>query len=150
MMKTLTALLLIAVFALAACTSDHVYRSSMDTPEAHWCYGDSLVFDFEIKDTAMRYDLFLDIDYQANVFPFQNLYLRLNTCFPNGKRLSKPLSFDLFAPTGEPNGNGKCQFILQEKAFFDQKGKHRLVVEQFTRRDSLPGVEAIALEIKAR
>jgi gliding motility-associated lipoprotein GldH len=131
----------------ASCDQDQLFEAKREIPNAQWTYRDSLVFEFEVKDTTSRYDFFLNIDYQKNQYPFQNLYMRFNTMYPNGKSIKKQLSFDIFAPTGEPLEAGSRHIALQENAFFNQIGKHRIVMEQFTRRDSLPGISAIGLEI---
>lgn len=133
----------------ASCAPDPLFEAEHKIPNAQWAYRDSLVFEFEVKDTTSRYDFFLNIDYQKDKYPFQNLYMRFNTAYPNGKSIKKQLSFDLFAPTGEPLDDGARHIALQENAFFNQMGKHRIVMEQFTRKDSLPGISAVGLEVVA-
>jgi gliding motility-associated lipoprotein GldH len=139
--------LFVLALLCASCGPDHLFEAKHEMPNAQWAYRDSLVFEFEVKDTSSRYDFFLNIDYQKDKYPFQNLYMRFNTVYPNGKSIKKQLSFDIFAPTGEPLDAGSRHIALQENAFFNQPGKHRIVMEQFTRRDSLPGIGAVGLEI---
>jgi gliding motility-associated lipoprotein GldH len=94
------------------------------------------------------------VDFEhADTFPSQNIYLKLYTRFPDGKRLSRTRSFDLFNAQGESNGEcsgGKCHVhsLLQENAYFNRRGEYVIALEQFMRRDSLPGMLSVGLVIE--
>ena len=144
--------LALAMLSLAACGSDSVYREEKDLPEAGWAYRDTLDFSFEIEDTSRVYNLYLHFEH-VDTFAFQNLYLRLYTRFPNGRRLSRVRSFELFGAQGD--SNGKCsgrdcrvELVLQENAFFNQPGTYVLTLEQYTRQENLPGIRAVGLAVE--
>ena len=139
---------------LAACGPTYLFESKQDIPGGQWAYADTLNFQFEVRDTASRYDFFLDFDYDQD-FAFQNIYLKLSTQYPNGKRLSKLRSFDLFDTQGKALGTGsgarhQLRASLQDNAFFNQPGLHTVTVEQYTRRDPLPSVRAVGLAVARR
>ena len=151
-LKTLPLLAGLA-FGFAACGSKYYFEAKQDIPNGLWTYADTLDFRFSMPDTSGKYNLYLDLDY-ADTFPNQNLYLRLHTRFPDGKRLSKQLSFDFFdaqgAPTGQCSGHTcRLHALLQEKAFFNEPGEYVITVEQFSRRDSLAGVAAVGVAVEA-
>ncbi len=140
--------------SLAACGPDYLFESKQDIPGGEWAYGDTLNFQFEVRDTATRYDFYLDFDY-AGDFAFQNIYLKLSTLYPNGKRLSKVRSFDLFDTQGTSLGTGSGEWhqfraSLQDNAFFNQPGPYTVTVEQFTRRDVLPSIRSVGLAVARR
>lgn len=137
---------------LSACQSKYYFEEKKDIPQGQWTYQDTLDFRFSITDTAKTYNLYLDFGY-VDTFPTQNLYLKLHTRFPDAKRLSKQISFDLFDAQGAPYGEcsrHKCRYLamLQENAFFNQTGEYVIIVEQYTRRDSLPGILSVGLAIE--
>lgn len=140
---------LFAALALlaGACQSNIVFQEKKDIAPSGWAYRDSLDFKFQIDDTTEVYNLYLDIAH-ADTFASQNLYVKIFTRFPDGKRLSKTLSLDLFNADGNPIGKAsghKCQLhaMLQEGAYFPAPGEYGLTIHQFMRRDSLPGLAAI-------
>jgi gliding motility-associated lipoprotein GldH len=134
------------------CGPDYVYQSEKKIEHAVWTYRDSAVFEFDVQDTSKLYNLYLNLAAQPS-FATENLYVRLHTAFPDGKRLALAKSFDVFDKQGKvmgsKSGGAHVQHImLQEHTFFNQMGKYRIVVEQFMRQDSLPGIEAIGLDVE--
>jgi gliding motility-associated lipoprotein GldH len=145
------AFLILLAFA-AACGNTYHYDAERELPDGVWPYADSVAFDFTIADTAARYNLYLDLAH-ADTFSKQNVYLRFHTVFPDGKRASSVLSFDLFNSLGAANGacrGGRCtlQSVLQQNARFAQAGDYRLVVEQWMRQDSLRGIYRVGMMVE--
>lgn len=146
--------LLIAVAACIqlGCGKSYFYEEKKDISGGLWTYGDTLDFQFSMRDTARTYNLYVDFDY-ADTFATQNIYIRLHTLFPDGKRLTKVMPFDFFDNQGKPLGtcSGRsCRLhaVLQERAFFNQPGEYRITLEQYTRRNPLPGVRAVGVSIE--
>ncbi|MDX2135022.1 MAG: gliding motility lipoprotein GldH [Saprospiraceae bacterium] len=146
-----TAFITLAFFA---CSEPSEFNQRLEVNPAAWAYADTLDFRFTITDTAARYNLYFDVMH-VDTFPWQNLYTRLHTRFPDGKRLSKPVSFDLFNSRGESNGScsgRRCtvQTVLQENTRFNLPGEYVFTVEQFMRRDSIPGIFAVEFTVQKR
>jgi gliding motility-associated lipoprotein GldH len=144
----------LTISVLASCGPDYLFEAQQDIRDSQWAYADTLNFQFEVRDTTSRCDFFLDFDY-AEDFPFQNIYLKLSTLYPNGKRLSKMRSFDLFDAQGRALGKGsgaglRLRTSLQDNAFFNQTGPYTVTVEQYTRREALPGVRSVGLAVVKR
>lgn len=138
---------------LAACNSGAYYQKKIEMPDSKWAYSDTLAFQFSISDTMEIYNIYLDIEH-ADTFSTQNVYMKLYTLFPDGKRLSKQKSFDLFDQQGKPVGacsGRKCRLhtTLQENAFFNSPGAYEITLEQYTRQDPLPGIFSIGLTIES-
>lgn len=150
----LRACLFFLLTGLCSCSSEYLYQSQQPIPAEQWMYQDSVRFQFQVPDTITRYDFYLDMEYDA-AYPFQNLYLRLSTDYPNGRRLSKVRSFDLFDAHGEvlgksTSGHYRLRTPLQENAYFNAEGQYTVTVAQYTRLDSLPGIRAIGLAVARR
>lgn len=141
------------LFFQGACNSDYYYQKEIDLANGQWAYNDTLRFRFSIDDTLEIYNIYLDISY-ADTFSTQNVYMKLHTLFPDGKRLSKLKSFDLFDLQGKPLGacsGRRCRLhaLLQENAFFNSPGEYEITLEQYTRANPLPGVYAIGLALES-
>lgn len=153
LMKILPKILMLSLCCcFIACTSNIVFEDQKDIPDGGWTYSDTLDFRYSVTDTAWLYNIYLDFSY-ADSFPHQNIYVQLHTSFPDGKRMSKLKSFDLFSSQGLPLGEGSGQrhqlrTVLQENAFFNQAGDYVLTVEQFTRREALAGISAVGLRVE--
>lgn len=151
-MKQLLFLILVLSSLLSACGPNYYYQSSKDIPDGIWRYKDTLDFSFPIDDTAALYRIYVDFGH-SDTFPNQNLYMKISTLFPDGKRVSKPYSFDFFNAQGASNGacsGHRCslQAVLQENAVFRQQGKYVLTFEQFMRKDAVPGIRSVGLTLE--
>lgn len=150
-MKVSTALFfVVASLVLSACGSRYVLREVKNFDQVGWLYADSLQATLALQDTARIYDIQLLV-HHSEAYPYQNLYVRIHTIFPNGKRLSQPLSLELADKSGRWFGKGrqnrKLVLPIQENAYFNEKGTYRFVIEQFMRVDLLVGVQAIGLQV---
>lgn len=137
-----------------ACTGNVVFDQEQDIPAGGWNYVDTLNFSFTVTDTSQLYNLHLTFEY-ADTFPNQNLYLKLHTLFPDGKRLQKLKSFEFY--DGGGRSLGKCSghtcrlpVMLQENAFFKLPGTYVITIEQFGRRDALKGIKTVALRVEKK
>lgn len=147
---------LICMFLLtisfASCEQKILFQEEKTIPGGIWTYRDTLNFTFSVTDTSELYNMYVEFAH-ADVFPNQNIYLKLRTLFPDGKRLGKTRSFDLFdsqgASTGKCSG-GDCHVrsVLQDNAYFNTPGEYVITLEQFMRRDSIEGIQSIGLVIE--
>ena len=140
------------VFSVASCEQHILFEEKKEIPGGVWLYRDSLDFKFTVSDTAALYNMYVDFEH-ADIFPNQNIYLKLYTKFPDGKRLSRVRSFDLFNAQGESAGQcsgHSCSVhsLLQNNAYFNRPGEYVITLVQFMRSDSLAGVKAVGLVIE--
>ncbi len=143
---------ILAAVIWSACSGNVVFEQKQELPAGRWQYADTLNFSFSIADTSALYNLYLGFEY-TDSFPNQNLYLKLHTLFPDGKRQQKLRSFNLFdgagAALGQCSGR-RCNLpvMLQENAFFKLPGTYVISLEQFGRQDAVPGIEAVELKVE--
>ncbi|MEM9917905.1 MAG: gliding motility lipoprotein GldH [Bacteroidota bacterium] len=140
------------MIGFGACGPNYIYDQSLPLKDHQWTYADSTDFKVPIVDTNKVYNIFLDITHDKS-YPYQNLYLMVHTTFPSGKRLDQRLSIDLLSKTGLWQGQcsgEQCDLRvrMQEGAYFNETGDYRFVLEQFMRKDSIPGLHALALRIE--
>ena len=142
----------VLILAFAACGPSSLFDEEKTVPNGQWAYRDTLDFKFNVPDTSALYNLYVNFLY-ADSFPNQNVYVKFYTRFPDGKRLSTPLSFDFFDPIGNPAGkcSGKecrAQIAIQQNAFFEKAGEYTITLEQFGRLDPLPGIKKVGLSVE--
>ncbi len=142
----------ILMLGFASCGPGYLFDEEKSIPKGQWSYQDTLDFKFSVPDTSALYNLYVNFVY-ADTFPNQNIYVKFYTRFPDGKRLSKPLSFDFFDPEG--NSAGKCsggecraQIAIQQNAFFEKAGDYTITLEQFGRVNPLPGLKSVGLSVE--
>ncbi len=139
--------LLVLLSFLTACGPNYVYESHLEVPDTGWTYQDSLVAQFTIEDSLTIYNLHLQLEHNEE-FPFQNFYVQMHTQFPDGQRLSEMVSLELADKGGMwlgECGSGACtlDIPIQQGAYFNQIGEYQLTIEQYSRRDPLPGILSV-------
>lgn len=147
-----SSILILLAISLCACGPNYIVDESRDIPNGLWAYADSIRFEADIPDTTRVYDLWLSLDH-APEFEWQNLYVRIHTLFPDGRRLSAPLSLELADLRGVWQGkcNAKrCRFRvpIQEGAYFQLPGRYAFTIEQHMRVNPVRGLERIAFQIE--
>jgi gliding motility-associated lipoprotein GldH len=152
MHKLYYSLFLLFTLALTSCGPDYIVNQSYEISNSTWTYGDTLNFEIEVKDSLKIYNLFLDIEHSTD-FYFHNMYVQIHTAFPSGKRISEQVSIELANKAGTWFGNCNEDWCtisipIQSGAYFDAIGKHTITLEQYTRKDSLPGIRSIAFKVE--
>lgn len=142
------------LFLVSNCDSKKVFEGKKDFPDQVWIFNDPAEFYFEIEDTDKAYNLLFNVR-NTGKYQFQNIYLQYYLEDSTGRLLSKELkNLQLFnAKTGIPFGQGLGDIYDIERTFlekytFENKGKYKLRVDQFMRRDSLAEVLAVGLRVE--
>ena len=142
--------LLISLSVLhASCSNECNSLGSHEVNEEDWVYADSLDYNFEVKDTTAIYDLVLELKHSPE-FAFQNLYVQTTTHFPSGEIVKSPMSIDLGDLAGRWNGDCgskscKAPVMLRDDFRFREMGNYRIVFEQFSRNESIAGIQSMEL-----
>ena len=136
------------ILFLYACGPTVIHSDKLELGE-QWSYSDVLISKIEAPDTTKRYDLALKVTHNLE-YDYQNLYLQVETTFPNGKKISNPLSLDLSDKKGiwlGKCGSKDCDitFSFQDNFRFKSLGSHEFSIGQYSREDQLSGVSEIEL-----
>jgi gliding motility-associated lipoprotein GldH len=137
------------IIGIIGCGESAYFKDVYKPENKVWTHGELASFDFAITDTLARYDMYLDVTHTGS-YPFQNLYVRIISTFPDGEQVTEQHSLELQEKNGEWVGdcgskNCELRFILREGMRFDTPGEYNIAFEQFTRRDSLAGVVSLGL-----
>lgn len=147
--KLLTAGLFAMV--LSSCGNPVIYSHEHTFAGDLWAYEDSVSYEFEVKDTASLYEINLNVIH-SDAFSFENLYVQINSTYPDNTTKQDVLSLEFADESGIWMGKDEGDYLkapiaLQPRAHFNKTGKYRMVFHQFSRRDSLPGMHAMELEL---
>ena len=139
-----------ALLTLTACGPEVIYEQHHDLP-GEWSYADSVAFGYDIADTSRAYDLVLEVDHE-DVFATQNLYAQFTTVYPDGSRQTEPLSLELADGSGRWLGDCRGEqctlsLPLQVSTRYPDPGSYAMVLRQFMRQDSVPGLDGLGLRI---
>lgn len=153
-----TGLLIVVMSALlAACqpAPEHVFVREI--PKAEWPADKAFEGSFEIDDTLTSYHFFITLRNTAD-YPYSNLYLFLNTEFPNGRTARDTVECILADRTGRWLGSGNGfivdhevisnQVMYQYNKKFPLKGTYKLSLEHAMRTDTLREIMDIGIRVE--
>lgn len=145
-------------FLLFSCGEKPVFDSYQSVGNS-W-HRDSIVsFDFEIQDSVVAYNLFLNIR-ANNSYPFNNIFLIVSHESPSEQIKVDTLEYIMAAPDGKMLGNGfsdikESKLWFKENYRFSETGKHIIRIEQALRKrneveglERLDGVSDVGLSIE--
>lgn len=143
------------LLTMAACGDDaRIYDDYADFENGQWNVQQKPVFEFEINDTAQRYNVYANIrnavSYPESRFFFQ--YILQDSLQVLNKKLEQISLFD--HKTGEPFGSSGLgdiydhELLLLKDYSFKHSGKYRVTFEQYTRKDTLEGILAVGLRVE--
>lgn len=141
--------LVICLIGFSCQESQAIYQSSHEIDGGDWYWTDTLEFQIEIVDTKTLYDLSLLIEH-TDLHPYENLYLRIQTEYPDGKVTVDETNFDLANDEGQWYGKckgAKCKAAaeLQSSFRFRQAGSYSFAITPHLRTNPLRSIKSIGL-----
>ncbi len=146
------ALVVLVVMLLTSCDKNRVIDDNQAITNYNWSYDEEKVFTTEIKDTAITYNLYVNLRHSFN-FEWRNMWVNIETTFPNGKKFDKRVNLLLSEPDGHWFGdclgdNCDIQIPIQENAYFPQPGKYIFKIRQDMRVNPLANIKSVGLRIE--
>jgi len=144
-------LLVCLVFSLAGCEKRAVFDNNKTLPGDVWNSDQVIRFDVEIKDTVNIHKFYLNLRHKTN-YRFANIFLFINTTYPDGNEARDTVECILADPSGKWLGKGisnirDCQVLLRRGLRFPQNGTYIFEFEQAMREPELTGVMDIGMRI---
>lgn len=136
---------------LTGCGNRDIFSESVNWDNGVWSVSDTVSFSVQLDDTTRSMDLSLEVVHDPD-FAYQNLYVRVYTAFPDGSEKDQVLSLQLANKTGEwmgTCGSSKCHttVLLSDGIRVPQPGEYRFCFVQYSRENSLPGVQGLTFSI---
>jgi gliding motility-associated lipoprotein GldH len=152
MKPTTICILFVLLFGFTACDSKRVYEQNIDIPEYIWDKDNPVYFDVEIKDTVSLHNVYINIR-NASGYAYSNLYLFLDTKYPNNSMSRDTIECILADPSGNWLGDGSGdiwdnQILFKKNVRFKQIGTYKFRYEQAMRMPKLPMIMDVGLRIE--
>lgn len=153
-MKHIFLILIILATTLVfySCDSNRYFEQNQKLVDEKWYYQDAPNFEFDMVDTNSMFNFYINLR-NTNDYPFANLYVFINSEFPDGETARDTIELQLAAMDGKWLGSGKGrykynQFILRRAMKFVQTGTYRFSIEHGMRRDTLKGISDIGIRLE--
>ena len=117
-----------------------------------WDYSDTKIFTAEIKDTTIHYNIYVNLRHSFQ-FEWRNLWVNIETTFPNGKVYERRVNLLLSEADGHWFGdclgdNCDIQVPIQQNAFFPLTGKYTFKITQDMRANPLPYIKNVGMRVE--
>ena len=154
---TINSRLLTVVFGVYAlifsgCDDALVYEQNLPVKGETWDAAAPFTFAVDVTDTISRCNFYLNVRHADN-YPFSNLFVFMNTRFPNGKFARDTIELMLQNQEGKWTGSGlgdiwDNQIMFKRGLRFPLKGTYIFKVEQAMRIPELPMIMEMGLRIE--
>ncbi|MFO0356594.1 MAG: gliding motility lipoprotein GldH [Sphingobacteriaceae bacterium] len=135
-----------------ACNNNVVYTKYIKFEKEEWYSKDKAVFDVEITDVQSLNNISLMIRH-ADSYPYSNVFLFVETTYPDGKKLKDTMEVILSNSKGEWQGSGAGDLFdikvpIKKNVRFPMPGKYKFEFQQAMRTDPLPLILDFGFEIE--
>lgn len=148
----------VAIFALTSCAdNNYVFDQNVEIPNARWIVSERAVLKVNITDTVNQHNFYINVR-NTEEYPYRNLYVFVNTIFPNEKTSRDTVGIVLADATGRWLGSGSGflnssqhlsnTIMYQYNKRFPVSGEYIIEIEQAMREDTLVGIQNIGLKIE--
>ena len=144
--------ILLSLFLLACNDEKKIIDEMRDIPNAHWAYNQIPDFDFDVANTGVNHEIYLNLKI-LKTYPYENLYLLTHIKDAEGKITTQRVNFTLTDENGNPKGSisGNSisyQLPINKGQQFSKTGKYFIALEQNMRDSVINGIESIGVMIK--
>jgi len=133
------------------CGPTPYYSERHELETEGWPTDEKLSFVTQIDDTESFYNLHLIVEH-LQAYSYENIYLKIQTTFPNKEVREEQLSIDLADKKGVWVGqcsgdNCKCKVYLLENFKFPEIGGYTFELRQYTRDENLAGITSLEMQL---
>lgn len=152
MNSSIIRVLVVCALFLSACDSRRIADENKDISGEQWDYRKPLTFDIDIRDTAKKYNVYLNTRISSD-YRYANMFVWLHTLYPDKTTSKTRFDFTLADETGKWLGKGlgdiydyRLPFYMHHR--FHQAGIYRFTIEQNMRDDTLMHVKSAGIRIE--
>ncbi len=135
-----------------SCDKNRYFEQNSELDNCRWYYKDVKEFKLSINDTVSLFNFNLNIR-NTNEYPFSNLYVFIETIFPDSAIARDTIELQLADIKGKwlGSGNGKYKynsFALRKAMRFVEMGDYVFSIQQGMRTDSLIGISDVGIRLE--
>lgn len=142
----------ILMLVLTSCSDSTIFDEAVKLDHQGWNAADKPAFGIVVTDTTSTYSVAMHIRNHVD-YRYSNLYVFMQTRFPNGNLTRDTIECILADPSGKWYGKGSGQFrdhliVLNPAIRFPLSGTYQIELEQAMRAEPLQDIHAIGLQIR--
>ncbi|MFC5270469.1 gliding motility lipoprotein GldH [Adhaeribacter terreus] len=156
MKKYLLPAFVMLTFLLSSCDKNRIFEQNQDLENNSWPIAAIREYKFEVKDTSKKYAIYFNVR-NAIFYEYYNLYMKHTLIGPDGKTISTNLHelYLMDKKSGKPLGDGAGdifdhQVLAIKDQTFDQPGTYTIKLQQYMRRDPLPGIMSVGVRVETQ
>lgn len=145
--------LLMIVFFSVGCDRNKVFEENRDMPNYVWEADNTLLFETEIKDTDLLYNLLVNIRH-SGLYKFSNIWLKVKLRDEDSTHLIDE-RFEILLAEKSGKWLGDCsgdicdlQATFRAKYQFNEAGTYTIVLQQIMRQEALPAIMSAGFRIE--
>lgn len=136
----------------SSCDSKRIFEKNSEISGNTWNAAQKIKFEVNITDTISGNNVLINLRH-AGYYPFSNLFLFINTTFPNGKVTRDTVECILSDDKGKWFGEGlgdmwDARILFKRNVRFSQSGTYVFEYEQAMRVENLAGIMDVGLRIE--
>ncbi len=151
--RLLIILTVFIIVGLSACTQLDVFEKDTVIPKNNWQSAFQPTFDFEIKDLAASYNLFIVLRH-TDAYAYNNIWLNIGTQSPGDSMRYQKFDILLGSDAKGWEGTGMDdiweirKLITNGPVKFNKAGIYHFKVAQIMRQDPLPNVMNTGIRVE--
>jgi gliding motility-associated lipoprotein GldH len=149
--KRISLILLLLLFLIISCDNKRFYEKNLSIKNEVWNVNDKPYFEVEVNDTVSLFNFYINLR-NSSSYEYSNIYLLLNTYYPNGQQSRDTIECILADSRGYWLGKGteiiEHQILFKRRVRFPMIGLYRFEFEQIMRKDNLEDILDIGLRIE--
>ncbi|NVO01955.1 MAG: gliding motility lipoprotein GldH [Bacteroidetes bacterium] len=144
-------LILISVFFMS-CDNNRYYEKNKEISDGLWNNKEIIRFEVPLTDTTNLYNFIINIRTKTT-YPYSNLFLFMNTVYPDRKASRDTMEILLANSKGKWLGEGSGEIklnriMLKKRMRFPQTGLYSFEFQQSMRVDVLDGIIDFGIRIE--
>lgn len=152
MTRSKIAFFTLLVVLLYSCNKNVIFTEYRKFDNEEWYAKNKAVFEVDIQDKNSLNNISLMIRH-ADAYPYSNVFLFLETTYPDGKTVTDTMEVIMANSKGEWVGSGAGDIFdlkvpIKRNVRFPMTGKYKFAFQQAMRTDPLPLVMDFGFEIE--
>jgi gliding motility-associated lipoprotein GldH len=149
---SITIYFLFILLCFQSCDRDRFYEENKRIENNIWNNKEKAVFKVMLEDIHTSYSFYINIRNSTD-YPYSNIFLFLETVFPDGKIARDTIECQLADYSGKWTGSGMSnikfnRFLFQKGIRFPQQGQYIFEFEQAMRNPDLKGISDIGMRLE--
>lgn len=146
-------LVVLVAMLMTSCDGTVFYSEYADINEDGWEISDSACFDVQVDDTTRLFNLYVEVRNSID-YSYSNLFLFVNTTFPDGSVSCDTMELPLADPTGAWLGKHSGRYVDSryrlrgQPVRFPMLGKYHFAIVNGMRDEAIEGIAHVGFLVE--